>query len=440
MIDLKRHTPWFIGVSLSAFGLGCGSKSDSSDDKPASTATDPTPPTNTGTGTTTTPDTDPLVEKLSKSGSLALTYAVTALSSSQKAPSVEASLALLANTENSEEQSSLLPNCSNVGRPWDLTTDSLMATSSSAYAQAEFYCQTNSDESPDTIAGSIKMSKAILCSLESSLGTIDYTADGKIYKDVTITPTTECGFSEKQIEEVSTGGGLTATVKATALSSGDWQRKLDLSVTGFVEISLYTSVSAGKVAVKFVELWDADQRGDGSQAGAAGKMGTRGSVISVDRATGTMRAEYADTYWGRHSRLYAKGSFDTDTGEFGDLSDLSGAFTSFGVSNNNGSISLWGSYSSVEGTATGGFKYNSAQISGGSYDALTFTGNNAACVPTNGCTDNDGIVLTAAADDVAFMAVGAHADDHDGSRTEFETWFESAGDLSFSAFTTAVTP
>jgi hypothetical protein len=374
-------------------------------------------------------------------GSLALNYAMAALGSSQKSPSATSLVSTDADLQllDAEVQSTKFPDCSNQGRPWDRNTNALMSATSSAYAQGVLYCQSNIEDTPDTIAGSMALNKNILCAVEKGLGTIEYTSDGKVYADAPLVPTLECGFTQSQINEIGTNNKATITAKSYA--SGDWQRSLRMQIATFkIDITLFMTAKSGKVAVKFIESWDADARGDGASAGvASGTKGTRGSVISIDRTNGILRAEYADTYWGRRSRLYSKGTLDSSTGKFSSTSELSGVFLELGLSNGT---SIWGNYATVKGTATDGFKYNSAQISqsGSSLSSPTFTTGSPRCVPTSGCSGNSGITLTATAADLKFMSVGAGHDAYNQTRAAFQTWIDAAGDLTFTEFAPTLSP
>ena len=314
--------------------------------------------------------TDETTSKLAASGALMLDYAASSLSSTQKAPAAAYIVARKSQLKSAlrldaDIQSTITPNCSNKGSPWNTATGARMEPSDSGvkYAEAVLYCQTNNEESPETLAGSILTAKSLMCDLEKGIGTIEYTADGKVYTSVAITPTTECGWSAGQISDI--GSSNVATLTATSYASGDWQKSIHLEVAAFdIDIKLYITATADKAAIKFIEVWDADARGDGTDAGlSAGAKGTRGNVISIDRANGAIRAEYADTYWGRRARIYAKGSFDA----------------------------------TVKGTSADGFKYNSGtlQQSGRALStAATFANAKNSCQPTTGCTGNAGITCS----------------------------------------------
>ncbi|NBQ53475.1 MAG: hypothetical protein EBU49_07850, partial [Proteobacteria bacterium] len=371
-------------------------------------------------------------------------YAASSLSSTQKAPTSALVVAGKAPAKSAlrldaEIQSTITPNCSNKGSPWNTATGARMEPSDSGvkYAEAVLYCQTNNDESPETLAGSMRMARSLMCDLEKGIGTIEYTAEGKVYTSVAITPTTECGWSAGQISEI--GSSNVATLTATSYASGDWQKSIHLEVAAFsVDIKLYITATAEKAAIKFIEAWDADARGDGTDAGlSAGAKGTRGNVISIDRANGAIRAEYADTYWGRRARIYAKGSFDTTTGEFGTVTDMSGAFSDVGANASNG---INGKYATVKGTSADGFKYNSGtlQQSGTTLSTgATFANAKDSCQPTTGCAGNAGITFSAVAEDLNFLSAGGALDAYHSTRAAFQTWLASAGDLTFTEFSKA---
>ncbi len=385
---------------------------------------------------------DDTTSKLAASGALMLDYAASSLSSTQKAPS--AAFMVVGDGEanrhlrlDAEVQSTITPNCTNKGTPWNTATGARMEPSDNnvKYAEAVLYCQTNNEESPDTLAGSMRQARSLMCDLEKSIGAIEYTAEGKVYSGVAITPTAECGWSAEQISEIS-GDSPVATITATSYAIGDWQKSIHLDVAAFgIDIKLYITATAEKAAIKFIEGWDADARGDGANAGlGAGATGSRGNVISIDRANGIVRAEYADTYWGRRARIYAKGSFDATTGEFGTVSEMSGAFTDVGASV---STNINEKYATVQGTSADGFKYNSGtlQQSGTTLSTgATFANAKDSCQPTTGCTGNAGITFSAVADDLKFLSIGGALDAYNGTRAAFQTWLTSTGDLAFTEF------
>ena len=399
-------------------------------------------------------NTDETTEALVSSGALMLQYATGSLSSTQKAPTstlaINASDArdsdsstVMPSNFDSEIRSTKTPSCSNKGSPWNSTTNRIMYPEDVGvnYAEAVLYCQTNNDESPDTLAGSMRQAEGIICDVEKLLGTVEYTADGKSYANVLITPTAACGWTESQIAEISALKPK-ATITATSYATGDWQRSLHLvASTVGVDIKLYSTATASKVAMKFVEGWDADARGDAAYAGISpGSKGSRGNVISIDRVGGVIRAEYADTYWGRRARIYAKGTLDATTGEFGSVTDMSGAFSDLGVATSSLTSNIYGSFATVSGTASGGFKFNSGSLaqSGATVStAITFSTANSSCQPTTGCSGNSGITFSAVADDLKFFSVGGAHDAYNATRAAFQTWLDSAGDLTFTEFSRA---
>ena len=388
---------------------------------------------------------DVTTSKLAASGALMLEYAASSLSSTQKAPTSALIVAGKIKAKrafrlDAEVQSTVTPACTNKGAPWNTTTSARMEPSDSnvKYAEAVLYCQTNNSESPDTLAGSMRMARSLICDLEKTIGTIEYTAAGKAYAGVAVTPTIECGWTAGQISEISQGAP-TASLTATSYDFGDWQRSIHLEAPAVhVDIKLYMTATADNAAIKFIEAWDADARGDGAAAGlSAGAKGTRGNVISIDRANGAIRAEYADTYWGRRARIYAKGSFDATTGEFGTVTDMSGAFTDVGA---NGSTNINGKFATVKGTSADGFKYNSGtlQQSGTTLStSATFANAKDSCQPTTGCTSNAGITFSAVAEDLKFLSAGGALDAYNSTRVAFETWLASSGDLTFTEFSKA---
>ena len=372
------------------------------------------------------------------SGALALEYAVKALSSSQSAPSSTALVASLSgvSTRNAEVQSTKVPDCSNKGAPWNRTTNTRMDAGDAGYAERAFYCQTNVTEAPDTIIGTLAQSQNILCSLESEIGSIEYTAEGKVYENVRINPTTACGWDESDGDEIP--DDLTGKITAKSYATGDWRRSLTMNLDHpqiKMEITVYVTATDSKLAVKFVEGWNAALRDDSADAGVpADATGTRGAVISVDRSGGIMRAEYGDTYWGRRSRLFAKGTFDSDTGKFSAITDVSSGFTDLGA---NG-----GRYISAKGTTADGIKYYSVELSlNGALSTAAPTAQTPEniCVPSSGCSGNDGFTYDGSVAQLKFMSIGGAHDAYNSTRAAYQTWLSGAGDLTFNEFSTDVT-
>lgn len=398
-------------VATAAIAASCGKKDDSS--------TSDAPPE-------------------ANSGALALNYAMAALSSSQKAPTTTTNLAKVSASRilDAEKQSETFPDCTNKAAPWDRTTNDRMLSTNPAYAQTTLFCQTNIEEAAEGILGSMVMNQQILCALESAIGEIEYTADGKVYENVPIAQSAGC-FKEGEGDGIP--ADLKAKVTATSYSSGDWQKGVALSIDHpeiKVSFSVFVGSKNGNLAVKAIEGWDAATRRDASDAGVpADATGTRGSVISIDRNNGILRAEYTDTYWGTRSRLYAKGTFNATTGKFGDLTELSGAFSNV----YGGGQGISGRYASVKGTAADGFKYNSAQFTGASLSALQFTNATPTCVPASACSGNAGITFTGTEAEQKYMSLGGAYDSVHQSRAAVQTWLGTAGDLTFTEFTTAVT-
>ena len=123
---------------------------------------------------------DETTSKLAASGALMLDYAASSLSSTQKAPTsailvAGKSQANSALRLDAEIQSTITPNCSNKGSPWNTTTGARMEPNDSGvkYAEAVLYCQTNNEESPDTLAGSMRMARSLMCDLEKESGPLN---------------------------------------------------------------------------------------------------------------------------------------------------------------------------------------------------------------------------------------------------------------------------
>lgn len=405
-----------------AITLGCGKKdndNDSDTDPSEAVVEAKTPPT-----TNQAPELN--------SGNAVVGYALSALSSA----TIGGSSAALALEETASEK---FPGCSLHGEPWDDTTGKRMDPSNDKFAGQTFRCQLTSNESVESVRGAFQQNKNILCDIERVVGSLVYEEAGKVYETV-IMPTVDCGWAQHSVDEITaqSASGIPATVTATALTSGDWQKKLHISATDAgVNFTLYITANATTVAFKQVDTWSQADRGDDKIASLADDAtGISGGVISIDIANGTMRAETFDTYWGRRTRMLVKGTIDSTTGEFSAITAGEGLQGNFQLSSFDNKTGLYGEIASVKGDSASGYKFNSARYSCDSETSScnAATSVSAASIISTGtecsdgtCEGNAGITIGTDAADFAFWKISATWDNQNGGKSAIETWLNSAG-------------
>ncbi len=422
---LKKVGSLILGISM----LGACSKSET-EDETETAATEPTAD-------------EVATEKLT-TGTLLLDYALTAMSS--------------ATVDNAsgfrlEEggQSADYPRCNTNGAAWDTVTSQRMQPKNSKYAAENFYCQLNFPSSPETVLGSLLQNKYIICDMERVLGDLEYTEAGKSYTDTAIQPTTGCGWGQSAVDEMA-NAGLKGTVTATLLTSGEWDKKLEIEVPNVMSFTIFMRARDGIVSFKQVEGWSQAERsqrlsllGSSTPFIADNATGTRGTVITIDLKEGILRGEVGDTYWGRRTRMLAKGTFNTETGKFTALTDIDAIQGNFDKSGENTSApSLYGEYATISGNSTDGFKTLSyrfkctgADCSFGSSLSgaveVDTENSSSACVPaTAACTGNNGLTLDPTTD-LGYLAFGASWDNNGSTRSAFQTWLNAAGPLTFTS-------
>lgn len=384
-------------------------------------------------------------------GSDAMGYGIKVLASSNKtSPSAQlTSTQLTSNLIPDGEtlmaaasvQDADLPDCSEDGEPWDQASGARMTTSNAKYAQTVFYCQVNSKLSPDTLAGSLNQYKAILCDVERIIGSIDYTDAGTEYKDRTLTITESCGWSQKAIEEMS-GKPMTANLTAYSLSTGDWQKRVHVTVPNAnFDFNIYFTIKSNLVGFKFVEAWDQDQRsktGDSNANIPSTTTGTRGSVVTIDTTNGILRAESVDTYWSRRFRFFIKGTLDNTTGTFTTITDGQGIVANFDNQSGLSSDIASSTGNDADGFTFGAYQYGATSITAVRATASLST-NSSRCSKTGGCAGQTGISFSATSPDFDFLMIGAVWDSQTGKRSDVESWITAAGAPTFTGVTKAIT-
>ena len=426
VVKISRNKLMVNGLVISAVSLyGCGKKKK---DDEASSA-------------------PPYVAALAL-GSDAMGYGIKVLASSNKT-SPSASL-----TENmngveisdlgapranltAEAQDPDLPDCSNNGAPWDKTTNARMQISNSKFSETTFYCQINSKQSPETLAGTLSQYKAVLCDVEKTLGTVEYTADGKAYADQAIKLTEACGWSSNTLSQMPNGISG-ATITAYAISTGDWQKRIRIQVPALqMDYNIYYTIKSDTVAFKAVETWSQADRisgGDYNSNIASSATGTRGSIISIDITNATLRAESADTYWSRRFRFFMKGTLDGTTGEFASITDGQGVVANFDYQ-----TGLYGEIATAKGNSSDGYLHGNYQFScssGCTTDARANTilsSSSTSCSSSGGCSGMTPISFSAVTADFDYLMIGAAWDTQTGKRTNVQDWLSSAGILTMSS-------
>jgi len=396
-----------------------------------------------------TAENDAATEKLN-TGTLMLDYTLNALSSA----SVTDGAGLVPKSFKLEEkgQSTDFPRCNESGEPWDTATSKRMEPSNPAFAEQNFYCQLNFPTSPETVLGSLMQNRRILCDMERVVGTLEYTEEGKVYADTPIQPTLGCGWDQNAVDEMG-GAELKGTITATKYTSGDWDRLLHIE-SRVVNFKLYMKSSNGIVSFKQVETWTQEERSSRLQLLNSNNVfvaddakGVSGTVVTIDLANGDLRAEIGSTYWGRRTRMLAKGTFNKETGKFTALTELKAIQGNFDKGGQDPSAAgLYGEYSTIQGTSAAGFKTHSYRFkcsgltcSFGSdlANAVEIDADNtsSACVPsTAACTGNSGLEVNLASDK-NFLIIGAAWDTNGGTRKSYEDWIQAAGPLDFSSLT-----
>jgi len=344
--------------------------------------------------------------------------------------------------------SSVYEGCSENGEPWDDDTNNRMAPDNDEFGKQTFYCQLKSDESPDTVRGSFARNYNILCSIEEAIGG-QLTYDGTS-QDVTIFPTTDCGWSEGSVDEAPATGYET-TITSSTLTEGEWDRLIHITLpAGDMSFKIYIANDEESIAFKAVDDWTHDPEGNSNDAlGDDEATGKSGGVIALNFVEGVLRGEIIDTYWGRRARIFAEGTIDAETAEFTDITKMEGLQGNFGISIHEGQTGSYIELASAKGTKADGFKFNSVRMMCHESNSCDPTqeinqaeidSSGTECYPsTASCSGNDGIALGTEDEDFAFWMFGADMDDQEGSRSTVETWLEDAGVPTFSSVTKAVT-
>ncbi len=335
-------------------------------------------------------------------------------------------------------QSSLYPLCSSEGDPWDSGQKKLMDPTTKEFSQAAFYCQLNASDTRKTVRGALDQNRRILCDVEKTLGSLIYQAQEKTYGGVVINLSLGCGWTAQELALFGKTQ-ITGTVKTQALAAGEWQKKLVLDFPGSVVMTLFATVSKTSVSFKEIQGWKKVEAKTANQYLAQDAVGSHGHVIQLDYATGTLRAETADTYWGKRVRLVAKGTLDPATGRFKKVDTLNGIYSRFNKAGDEGHTFIDNAVASVVGNGTDGFAYLSgiyhcpqdAACNPNNEELFSLTILNQSkitCVPlTAKCIGNNGLAFSRAANVLNYLMIGAAWDDQVKKRAQFDAWLVSAG-------------
>jgi hypothetical protein len=361
-----------------------------------------------------------------------MNYGIQVLGSTNKT-SPTASLSQESFVDSPESQDATYKDCSNKGLPWDKSTNEKMLISNEKFAQTTFYCQMNIKSSPDTLAGTLNQYKAILCSVEKAIGSIEYTESGKEYKDQTVALTEACGAQGEML-----GNSVTATLTAYAMTSGDWQKRVRVQVAAQnIDYNIYFTIKSNLVAFKAIESWDQASRSPGNDYNSNisnTATGVSGSVFSIDVSTGTLRAESVDTYWSRRYRFYIKGVLDGTSGLFTSVTESQGIVANFNLKTTS-QTELYAGIATANGNDADGYKHGNYSYSTSSNAAVRTSSSiqtsTTPCSKIGGCSGLSPISFSAVSGDYDFLMIGAAWDGQSGRRSEVQTWLASAGPLNF---------
>jgi hypothetical protein len=434
-----------FSLSTVLFVVSCGAKK-------SATSTPPATPDNT------VPDT--LVElKSIDSGSKAVGFAMAALTSSGKAsPSSGLNLETppppttpnqtqpegpnqTQSDGETEKAHDVFKQCSENAGAFKTDGSGRLNETDAGYSERTIFCQLNVD-SGDSIIGSLSIAKKVLCTTEKSIGAeVVYTADGKVYSDVKLNFSKECGWTDKQITEIGTNFPV-VKLTATSFTEGDWQKGVRVEVPGMLDFNLFYSIKGSVVAIKKVEGWSQADRCAEQGSGCnsiipTDAKGSRGDVISVDLKSGEMRAETTDNYWGRRARALFKGSLDSKSGEFSSIEDVNFIFSDTYANTVDGSVFVSGKVASAKGSVKSGIAFVGGRIACGEQNnscslenfstAGKIQGPGVECSVSGGCVGNTGFDWAFSNTKLQeFLKLGAFFDSNTGSRSKNEEWLKAA--------------
>jgi hypothetical protein len=269
------------------------------------------------------------------------------------------------------------------------------------------------------------------------VGSIEYTESGKEYKNQSVSLSESCGWSGEML-----GKTITADLTAYAMTSGDWQKRVRVQVPSQnIDYNIYFTIKNSLVAFKAIETWDQASRIAGGDYNAnilSNATGTRGSVVSIDVSTGTLRAESVDTYWSRRYRFYIKGILDGTSGLFTSVTDGQGI-----VANFDHQTGFYAEIATGKGNDTDGYKHGNYSYSTSSVAAVRTSSSiqtsSTPCSKTGGCSGLSPISFSAVSGDYDFLMIGAAWDGQSGQRADVQTWLANAGVLSFLSVDKTVT-
>jgi hypothetical protein len=303
-----------------------------------------------------------------------------------------------------------------------------------------FYCQVNSKQSPDTVAGSLNQYKAILCDVERVIGSIIYSAEGTEYNDRSVSITEACGWSSKSLEDMA-GTAMTVNLKAYSIDTGDWQKRVQVSVPAQkLNFDLYFTIKNDLIGFKFIESWSQVDRLSGSDFNSnisSSAVGTRGALITVDPVNGILRAESIDTYWSRRFRFFIDGELDSTSGLLTTITDGQGI-----VANFDHQTGLYADIATMVGGDSGfyhgAYKYTTSNVST-VRTSSTVAAATPSCSVSGGCQGLSVIGFSNQSTDFDFLMIGAAWDNQSGKRQNAQSWLTGAAALTFTKVDKSIT-
>ncbi|MEZ4814330.1 MAG: hypothetical protein R3A80_03875 [Bdellovibrionota bacterium] len=330
---------------------------------------------------------------------------------------------------SAEAESEEDPDCSNKGRPWDVTANGGLGdvlSDQDEYSSRLFRCvATINSESPETIRGSLIQAEEISCLVEA-LGLSYPTAEGSEvhpFSNLNLA-STNCFADLSEMPSV-VSGNLTLS-------------KLDTASTGYeekfqVDIDDIDGLTVGDQPFTYVMYFFNEDNRMGFKAveQAEGMNGAGGiTQVTLDFNEGTIaynsvddRDRSSDDYR-RSVRLMLKATFDSNF-NITDVSEGAGIYTQSGPTKDT-QFSLY----SIRGNSTNGYKsfgYNYTD----SVRAVSFTEMGSNCIDsTDDCTSEAGLVANSSSAESFYL----------NNQTAWETLASSGKSVCYSSVNYTATP
>jgi hypothetical protein len=270
-------------------------------------------------------------------------------------------------------------------------TTRLQAGTNENWAAAKIYCLIEKNSySPETIQGSIALTRGILC----ALGELTY--DGtQVTKTISVDLT--C-FDQSTVTEMASAGASSFEMNITPSTlSGDWDYQVVMEEpTGNVFAEAMTMKIKDSGGIKAAAMSEPDS--------TAGKYGSWS--VTIDQTNGKIWYESMDYRlnasgegWNRHARAFVSGTLNSSY-EFTAVSDVQAIWSDLQKSGSNYGATI----ATAKGNDTDGFKTRtysmSGQVSAANVDVYaSYDINENDCFPTAaGCAGNNGIEFSANGD------------------------------------------